>query len=54
MAFPPDLNNIVYWNNPDTTLQLYYYSGGIMLITYKSCLNCTYQGGTLVKPDFWQ
>lgn len=54
MAIPPDLNNIVYWNNPDTTLQLYYYSGGIMLITYKSCLNCTYQGGTLVKPDFWQ
>jgi len=54
MAIPPDLNNIVYWNNPDTTLQLYYYSGGIMFITYKSCLNCTYQGGTLVKPDFWQ
>ena len=54
MAFPPDLNNILYWNNPDTSLQLYYYSGSIMFVTYKSCLNCTYQGGTLVKPDFWQ
>ena len=31
---PPDPNNIVYWNNPDTSYQLYYYSSGIMLITY--------------------
>ena len=53
-AYPPDLNNIVYWNYPDTSYQLYYYSGGIMLITYKNCLNCTYQGGTIVKPNFWQ
>jgi len=51
---PPDPNNQVFWNYPDTSYQLYYYSAGIMLITYKSCLNCTYQGGTLVKPDFWQ
>jgi hypothetical protein len=51
---PPDPNNTVYWNYPDTSYQLYYYSSGAMLITFKSCLNCTYQGGTLVKPDFWQ
>jgi hypothetical protein len=50
---PPDRNNVLYWNSPDTSLQLYYYSGGIMLVTFKNCLNCTYQGGTLVKPDFW-
>jgi hypothetical protein len=51
---PPDPNNIVFWNYPDTTYQLYYYTNGIMVITLKSCLNCTYQGGTIVKPDFWQ
>jgi Domain of unknown function (DUF4249) len=51
---PPDPINTVYWNYPDTSYQLYYYSSGAMLITFKSCLNCTYQGGTLAKPDFWQ
>ncbi len=53
-TFPPDPNNAVYWNYPDTSYQLYYYSGGVMLITYKSCLDCRYQGGTLIKPAFWQ
>jgi hypothetical protein len=53
-TFPPDPNNIVYWNYPDSNYQLYYYSGGIMLITYKNCLDCRYQGGTIIKPDFWQ
>jgi Domain of unknown function (DUF4249) len=51
---PPDPNNIVYWNYPDTSYQLYYYSGGAMEITYKNCLDCRYQGGTVVKPAFWQ
>lgn len=51
---PPDPNNVVFWNYPDTSFQLYYYASGFMIITYKNCLNCTYQGGTTVKPDFWQ
>jgi hypothetical protein len=52
--FPADPLNVVVWNYPDTAWQLYYYSGGTMIITYKSCLDCRYQGGTLVKPAFWQ
>jgi Domain of unknown function (DUF4249) len=51
---PPDPMNMVYWNYPDTAYQLYYYSSGAMVITYKYCLDCRYQGGTIVKPDFWQ
>ncbi|HEY2648568.1 MAG TPA: DUF4249 domain-containing protein, partial [Puia sp.] len=41
---PPDPNNVVYWNYPDTSFQLYYYASGAMIITYKTCLNCMYQG----------
>jgi Domain of unknown function (DUF4249) len=51
---PPDPNNVVFWNYPDTSYQLYYYSSGAMVITYKSCLDCRYQGGTIIKPAFWQ
>jgi len=51
---PPDPNNSLIWSNPDTSLQLYYYSGGAMEITYKDCLDCRYQGGTLTQPPFWQ
>lgn len=53
MIAPPDPNNATYWNYPDTSFQLYYYSAGIMFITYKNCLDCRYQGGTLVKPSYW-
>ena len=51
---PPDPNNIFLWNYPDTSYQLYYYSSGAMVITYKNCVDCRYQGGTLVKPPYWQ
>jgi hypothetical protein len=51
---PPDPKNVVFWNYPDTSYQLYYYASGAMIISYKSCIDCRYQGGTLVKPDFWQ
>ena len=50
----PDPNNMLYWNYPDTSYQLYYYAQGIPVITYKRCLDCRYQGGTLNKPAFWQ
>jgi hypothetical protein len=33
---PPDPSNVVFWNYPDTSYQLYYYSSGAMLITYKT------------------
>jgi hypothetical protein len=51
---PPDPNNALIWNYPDTSYQLYFYSSGAMEITYKNCLDCRYQGGTIVKPPFWQ
>ena len=53
-GFPADPNNVLYWNNPDTSVQLYYYSGGQMEITFKECLDCRYQGGTLTQPLFWK
>jgi hypothetical protein len=54
IVFPSDPNNVLYWNYPDSSYQLYYYSGGAMVITYKSCLDCRYQGGSTIKPPFWQ
>jgi hypothetical protein len=51
---PPDPNNTLYWSYPDTSFQLYYYSSGAMVITRKECLDCRYQGGTIVAPAFWQ
>jgi len=54
LAYPADPNNVLFWNYPDTSYQLYYYSGGVMEISPKDCLDCRYQGGTLTKPAFWQ
>jgi len=54
LIFPADPNNVLYWNYPDTSYQLYYYSGGQMKISPKDCLDCRYQGGSLTKPSFWQ
>jgi hypothetical protein len=50
---PPDPNNIVYWNYPDTSYQLYYYTNGAMVITYKNCIDCRYQGGDTARPSYW-
>ena len=50
---PQDPNNVLIWSYPDTSYQLYYYSGGAMVITFKNCLDCRYQGGTTVKPTYW-
>ena len=52
-----DPNNALIWNYPDTSYQLYYFVSGpppIMKITYKNCLDCRYNGGTNIKPPFWQ
>ena len=45
------------WTYYDTSKQLWYYVSGpppTMKITNKPCLDCRYQGGTNIKPPFWQ
>ena len=56
---PTDPNNFAIWNYPDTAYQLWYYVSNFpapptMKITYKNCLDCRIQGGTNIKPPFWQ
>lgn len=44
-----------YYNYPDTTFVPYYFvSGGGLNITKSYCLDCRVQGGTNIKPSFWQ
>ncbi len=50
---PPDPSNPVFWNYPDTSYQLYYYTSGLMVITYKNCVDCRYQGGDTARPSYW-
>ena len=38
----------------DTSVAPYYFSGSNMIIAPRSCLDCRYQGGTRIKPSFWQ
>jgi hypothetical protein len=54
---PTDPNNSLIWNYTDTLYQLWYFVSGpppVMKITYKDCLDCRLQGGTNIKPPFWQ
>jgi hypothetical protein len=49
--------NALVWSYPDPRYQLWYYVSGpppLMKITFKECLDCRFQGGTNVKPTFWQ
>lgn len=53
----------ITFNTPDITHYMfydgyyapYYFSGmgGTLTYTWKSCVDCTTQGGTTVKPSFW-
>jgi len=46
--------NYLIFDYPDPSLGPYYFvTGGGMVITKKTCLECTEQGGTNVKPLFW-
>jgi len=54
LVAPPDPANMLHWNYSDTAWALYYFSNGIPVIAQKFCLDCRYQGGTTVKPAFWQ
>ncbi|MBD0298115.1 MAG: DUF4249 domain-containing protein [Flavisolibacter sp.] len=48
-------SNYLLFNYPDTSFGPYYFvSGGGIAITRKSCMDCTYRGGTNVKPAFWR
>jgi len=52
-----DPSNSLIWNYPDTAYQLWYFVSGpppVLKITYKDCLDCRNQGGTIIKPPFWQ
>ena len=54
---PSDPDNSLIWNYPDTAYQLWYFVSGpppTLKITYKDCLDCRFQGGTTIKPPFWQ
>lgn len=56
---PSDPTNFARWYYSDPAYQLWYYvsnfpSTPIMKITYKDCLDCRLQGGTNIKPPFWQ
>lgn len=50
-------SNALIWNYPDTSFQLWYFISGpppTLKITHKDCLDCRFQGGTTIKPPFWQ
>ncbi len=51
----PQNSNFLYYDYPDTTYVPYYFtSGGGLNITKSYCLDCRVQGGTNLKPPFWQ
>ena len=51
-----DQLNLLIYNYPDTSYGPYHFSGDFIIslvVAPKDCLDCRYQGGTNVKPDFW-
>jgi hypothetical protein len=48
-----DQNNFHIYNYPDTLWGPYYFSGPILYLTKRDCLDCREQGGTLTKPSYW-
>lgn len=54
---PTDPSNTLKWDYTDTAWGVYYFNSGnppTINISYNDCLDCRYQGGTHVKPAFWQ
>ena len=45
--------NFLIYDYPDPDYTPYYFSGPILMIAKKTCLDCTLSGGTTVKPSFW-
>ena len=53
---PTDPLNTLVWNFPDTAYTVYYFTGGPppdLVIAFKNCIDCRYQGGTNLEPDYW-
>lgn len=51
---PVNASNYLILDDPDTTYGPYYYiSMGPLVLSKKTCLDCTLSGGTNVKPSFW-
>jgi hypothetical protein len=56
----PDLyQSPTHYYNPDPNFTFFEYGydphfGDIQILITPACLDCTYQGGTTVKPPFWQ
>jgi hypothetical protein len=61
----PDCSHFIYtdphpgdfsiFDYPDTTYGPYYFiTGGPLVLVYRACTECTYYGGTNVKPSYWQ
>jgi hypothetical protein len=51
-----DQLNLLVYNYPDTSYGPYHFGGDFtvyLVVAPKSCLDCRYQGGTNIKPDFW-
>jgi hypothetical protein len=54
-TIPVSVQDELIYNFKDTSFALYYFlTGPAMILTKKECLDCTYQGGTTIKPSFWQ
>ena len=55
-SVPTDPLNTLIYNYPDTAYGPYHFAGDFIIslvVAPKLCLDCTYQGGINVKPDFW-
>jgi len=51
-----DQLNLLIYNYPDTSYGPYHFEGDLivsLVVAPKSCMDCRYQGGINVKPDFW-
>src|SRR5450432_582848 len=54
--YPTDTSFFNIVNYPDTSYAVWYFVSGpppVEKLTYKSCLDCRYQGGTNIKPAYW-
>jgi Domain of unknown function (DUF4249) len=52
-AIPTDPLNTLVYNYPDTSYGPYFFYGGALIVAPKQCLDCRYQGGINIKPDYW-
>ncbi|HYE53882.1 MAG TPA: DUF4249 domain-containing protein [Chitinophagaceae bacterium] len=51
---PQNSSNYLILNYPDTTYGPYYFtSAGGIVLTKKTCLDCTRRGGTNQRPSYW-